>query len=106
MFTDFNKENEDIYGWWHVSCSYAFQQTAKGTLFNTQVLQVLEETMVGLPKFYPTNSLMATFGKQAAYEELLGPAGVLVKEFRFWNKQQSMGELANNRYRQIDPTKL
>ena len=24
VFTDFNKQNEDIYGWWHVSCSYAF----------------------------------------------------------------------------------
>lgn len=33
-------------------------------------------------------------------------AGVLVKEFRFWNRQQSMGELSNNRYRQIDPTEL
>ena len=62
--------------------------------------------MVGLPKFYPTNSLLATFGKQATEDRLLGGAGVLVKEFRLWNKQQSMGELANNRYRQIDPTKL
>ena len=31
---------------------------------------------------------------------------MLVKEFRFWNKQQSNAELSNNRYRQIDPTKL
>ena len=31
---------------------------------------------------------------------------MLVKEFRFWNKQVSSAELKNNRYRQIDPTKL
>lgn len=55
--------------------------------------------MVGLPKFYPTNSLLATFGKQQKTPELIGAAGVLVKEFRFWNRQQSMGEIANNRYR-------
>lgn len=23
--TDFSLENEDVYGWWHVSCSYSFQ---------------------------------------------------------------------------------
>lgn len=62
-FDQFKAENADTYGWWHVSCSYAFQQTAKGSLFNTKVAQTFEETMVGLPKFYPTNSLIASFGK-------------------------------------------
>ena len=64
VYTDFNQDNEDLYGWWHVSCSYAFQKTAKGTIFNTNIFQMLEETMVGLPKFYPPNQLKATFGKQ------------------------------------------
>ena len=62
--------------------------------------------MIGLPKFYPTNSLKATFGKHTSPANSYGSAGVLVKEFRFWNRQQSFGDLSNNRYRQIDPTKL
>ena len=62
-FTEFSAENADTYGWWHVSCSYAFQKSAKGTLYNTNVSQTQEETMIGLPKFYPTNSLVASFGK-------------------------------------------
>ena len=33
-------------------------------------------------------------------------SGVLVKEFRFWNRQLKENELSNNRYRQIDPTDL
>ena len=43
--------------------------------------------MIGQPKFYPTNSLLASFGKSMA-DNVLTPAasGVLVKEFRFWNK--------------------
>lgn len=36
-FTQFSLENQDTYGWWHVSCSYNFQKTAKGTLFNTNL---------------------------------------------------------------------
>lgn len=73
--------------------------------------------MVGLPKFYPMNSLLASFGKQPSEGEngnsttafpgnLPGARNVLVKEFRFWNKQLSNADLSNNRYRQIDPTKL
>ena len=65
--------------------------------------------MIGLPKFYPTNSLVASFGKQSSDKEQVGPsgaAGVLVKEFRFWNKQLTAAELTNNRYRQVDPTKI
>ena len=90
-----------------MSCSYQFQQKAKGTLYNTKVFQQLEETMVGLPKFYPTNSLLSSFGKHPSeLVSLPGAQNVLVKEFRFWNKQQSNAELSNNRYRQIDPTKL
>ena len=54
---------------------------------------MLEETMVGLPKFYPTNQLMATFGKNtrddnSELQKTMTAAGVLVKEFRFWNRQQ------------------
>jgi len=64
--------------------------------------------MLGLPKFDPTNSLLATFGKQVldTGDGLPGAASVLIKEFRFWNKQLSKFELDNNRYRQVDPTKL
>ena len=62
--------------------------------------------MVGLPKFYPTNSLIASFGKSAAPDKLPGASNVLVKEFRFWNKQLTNFDLENNRYRQVDPTKL
>ena len=82
-FTDFRLENEDEYAWWHVSCSYKFGEQAKGTLFNTNVVQARSETMIGLPKFYPTNSLRASFGRQA---ERNGLANFMVKEFRFWNK--------------------
>ena len=53
-FNKFRKENEDTYGWWHISCSYAYEVKAKGALFNTNVYQSLEETMVGVPRFYPT----------------------------------------------------
>jgi len=61
--------------------------------------------MVGLPKFYPNNSLKASFGDSTASNRR-GAASVLVKEFRFWNNQQSIAALSNNRYIQIDPTKL
>lgn len=108
-FSQFKKENADTYGWWHVSCSYSFQQSARGSLFNSKMIQSFEETMVGLPKFYPTNSLLATFGKSSVDEDsaiLPGSTNVLIKEFRFWNKQLSSLELEVNRYRQIDPTKL
>ena len=37
-FTQFKLANQDTYGWWHISCSYSFQQSAKGTLFNTNVV--------------------------------------------------------------------
>lgn len=37
-FTAFNQENEDEFGWWHISCSYSFQQKTTGTIFNTKVL--------------------------------------------------------------------
>ena len=45
--------------------------------------------MIGLPKFYPTNSLLASFGKQDTKDNgaLQGASNFLVKEFRFWNKQ-------------------
>ena len=91
-----------------MSCSYNFQKSSKGTLFNTNIAQTLEETMIGLPKFYPTNSLYAAFGKQDSNGQgvLPGASGILLKEFRYWNMQLSAGELANNRYRQVDPTKL
>ncbi len=73
--------------------------------------------MVGLPKFYPMNTLLASFDKKPSEREngnsttafpgnLPGTRNVLVKEFRFWNKQLSNADLSNNRYRQIDPTKL
>ena len=63
--------------------------------------------MIGLPKFYPTNSLYAAFGKQGGNAESLpGASNVLIKEFRFWNQQLTAAELSNNRYRQVDPTKL
>ena len=44
--------------------------------------------MVGLPKFYPANSLLASFGAKVSEDAnaLPGAKGVLVKEFRFWNK--------------------
>ena len=107
VFTQFKLANQDVYGWWHVSCSYSFQQSAKGTLFNTNVNQQLEETMVGLPKFYPTNSIVACFGKSpTSINKLSGASKMLLKEFRFWNKQLTTGELADRRYRQVDPTKL
>ena len=88
MFTPFSEENEDVFGWWHISCSCKFGETAKGTIFNTRILeQSYEETMVGLRKYYPLNPIIASFGKQpsdaATYN---GAAGLLVKEFRFWNK--------------------
>ena len=65
-FDQFKLGNADTYGWWHIACGYSFQNTAKGTLFNTNVVQTLEETMVRLPKFYPTNSLIGSFGKSAS----------------------------------------
>ena len=57
--------------------------------------------MLGSPKFYPTNSLLAAFGKQAneSTEVLPGASGVLIKEFRYWNKELTAAELTNNRYR-------
>ena len=58
--------------------------------------------MIGLPKFYPNISLKASFGKKPSDKIEYGPsgaAGVLVKEFRFWNKQLTAAELSNNRYR-------
>ena len=88
-FSLFKEENADTYGWWHVSCSYSFQQSAKGSLYNSKVSQSLEETMIGLPKFYPTNSLLASFGKSSVADDtsvLPGASNVLIKEFRFWNK--------------------
>ena len=41
-FTQFSLENQDTYGWWHISCSYKFQDRAKGILYNTNVEQSLE----------------------------------------------------------------
>ena len=35
VFDSFKKRNQDVFGWWHVSCSYHFQETVKGTLFNS-----------------------------------------------------------------------
>ena len=107
-FTQFSKENEDVFGWWHISCSSTFEQTARGTLFNTKIgEQSVEETMVGLKKYYPMNPLIASFGKQpsdaATYK---GAKGLLVKEFRFWNRMLERAEIETNRYRQIDTTKL
>ena len=66
--------------------------------------------MEALPKFYPTNSLIASFGAQDSNNSnmstLPGASNVLIKEFRYWNVQLTSGDLSNNRYRQIDPTKL
>lgn len=61
-FDEFSLENEDTYGWWHISCSYSFQENVKGILYNSNVYQSREETMKGLPKFYPINSLISSFG--------------------------------------------
>ena len=38
-FSDFSLANKDQYGWWHISCSYSFQEDARGTLYNTKVSQ-------------------------------------------------------------------
>jgi len=63
--------------------------------------------MVGLPKFYPTNSILACFGKcPSSVSKLPGVSKMLLKEFRFWNKQLTSTELADRRYRSVDPTKL
>lgn len=106
-FQAFSPENEDTYGWWHVACSYSFQQVARGALVNTRVTESQEETMVGLPKFYPQNKIVASFGKPTS--DTFGMASaqrMLVKEFRFWSKQLQQNELLNNRYRQVDPMHL
>ena len=34
VFDQFSLLNKDRYGWWHISCSYSFQEDTKGTLFN------------------------------------------------------------------------
>ena len=62
--------------------------------------------MVGLPKYYPDDSLKASFGHSAADNSDYGAIGLLIKEFRLWNKQLSTTELLNWRSRQIDPTYL
>ena len=96
--------NQDTYGRWHVSCSYLFQQSAKGTLINSNIQQMLEETMVGLSKFYPTNSLVATFGaiESDLYYTLPGARSVMINEFGFWNKQLTKAELVNYRLADLD----
>ena len=52
-FKEFKVSNEDIFGWWHVSCDYAFQQRAKGRLFNTLLEERVDASLAGLPKYYP-----------------------------------------------------
>ena len=105
-YTEFSLANKDQYGWWHISCSYSFQEEAKGTLYNTKVNQYVDVDLLGLPLYYPDDSLRASFGHSAADNGDYGVPGLLVKEFRLWNKQLSTTELLNWRSRQIDPTYL
>ena len=41
---------------------------------------------IGLPKYYPDESLKASFGYSVLDNNEYGPPGMLIKEFRFWNK--------------------
>ena len=62
--------------------------------------------MQRLPKYYPDESLKASFGYSVFDNNEYGPPGMLIKEFRFWNKQLSTTETLNWRHRQIDPNYL
>ena len=62
--------------------------------------------MQRLPKYYPDESLKASFGYSVLDNNEYGPPGMLIKEFRFWNKQLSTTETLNWRHRQIDPNYL
>ena len=62
--------------------------------------------MQRLPKYYPDESLKASFGYSVMDNNEYGPPGMLIKEFRFWNKQLSTTETLNWRHRQIDPNYL
>jgi hypothetical protein len=106
VFDDFSLANKDKFSWWHISCSYSFQEDAKGTLYNSKVNQYKEVNTVGYPGYYPDDSLEASFGHSASDNNEYGVAGLLVKEFRFWNKQMSTAQLKNWRNRQLDPKYL
>ena len=103
-FTDFKLSNVDVQGWWHISCSYEFQERARCVLYNSEVEQVVEASLSGLPKYYPMDSLRVSLG--ATESGFTGVPELLVKEFRIWNRFQSQAEIANSRYSQIDPSLL
>lgn len=56
-FYEFSPEKEDIYGWWHVSCSYSFQDKVVGTLYNSVTSERQEYPLAGIPFFFPSSSL-------------------------------------------------
>ena len=95
-FTDFKLANVDLQGWWHISCSYNFQERARGILYNTEIEQTLEESLSGLPKYYPMDSLKVSLG--ASFVDRSGIPDLLVKEFRYWNKMMNQAEISNLRY--------
>ena len=107
-FKDFSLANKDQYGWWHISCSYKFQEEAIGVLHNSKVNQeyVSHDLVSSAPNFFPETSLKASFGHSASGGNRFGIPKLLIKEFRYWNKQMSIPELANWRSSQIDPTYL
>lgn len=94
-------ENADKFGWWHVSCSYAFQDKAKGTLFNSKINQEIEVPLSGVSFYYPQSGLFVQIAKSLVDQD--SAEHLLVKEIRFWSSMRSNGEIANYRYRQVDP---
>jgi len=75
-----------MWGWWHVSCSYAYQQYLQMTLKNDRVDNFASTSLIGFGDFMPKDSLAVSFG--APFDEIsgLGIGSFAIKEVKIWSK--------------------
>lgn len=107
VIRDFSNSNTDQWGWWHISCGYAYQQNVQMTLKNDKIDNFASASLIGFGNFIPKDSLSVSFG--APFDESGGGVSIgtfAIKEVRLWSKSLTQDEIALSRRRQIDPTVL
>lgn len=94
VIRDFSNSNTDQWGWWHISCGYAYQQNLQMTLKNDRIDNFASTSLIGFGDFIPQNSLSVSFG--APFDESSGVSigTIAIKEVRHWGKSLTQDEIS------------
>jgi hypothetical protein len=61
-FDEFKPENEDVLGWWHLSCSYSYKGEMWASLSNEYIIEASKNKKVGRKATLPSGYYKGQFG--------------------------------------------